>query len=402
MKKNYLSVKELQQILKNPDYLAVDIRENEVYSGWTISASEKGGHIPGVWDKFTLYDDISKNKKIILCGNNVEDMEKLTEELYILGYDRVYKFKISEWLACMPHEWEKYPNYSLYIPAEIVKRILEGEFPEEIKPTENLLIFDIGWGDERKSGYLQGHIPGAIHINSDEFEPPRVYVSNKIEWRIAKDNELIKLAKRYGITVNSTIVIYGEELSAACRFAVICKYLGVEKVYVMSRGLRGWSEKKYSLTREKSSIVSTDVFGYDEPKNKKLIDSLEQLYEKMLDPNYILVDVRGWDEYIGKSSGYDYHDIAGRIPGSKFGGIKGQISEPMSVYRNKDLTMKNPKKILRMWTECGIDVNKHLSFLCGSGWRASEVLWDALVMGLKDVSIFSDGWIAWSNERETY
>ena len=40
--------------------------------------------------------------------------------------------------------------------------------------------------------------------------------------------------------------------------------------------------------------------------------------------------------------------------------------------------------------------------MCGSGWRAAEVLWDAQVMGLTDVSLYSDGWIAWSNEGNPY
>ena len=64
--------------------------------------------------------------------------------------------------------------------------------------------------------------------------------------------------------------------------------------------------------------------------------------------------------------------------------------------------MRSTDEILAMWDECGIDTNNHLSFMCGSGWRAAEVLWDAQVMGLTDVSLYSDGWIAWSNEGNPY
>lgn len=46
----------------------------------------------------------------------------------------------------------------------------------------------------------------------------------------------------------------------------------------------------------------------------------------------------------------------------------------------------------------GIDLNKHLSFMCGSGWRAAEVLYYAQVMGLENTSLYSDGWIGWSND----
>lgn len=93
-----MSVKELQQILKNPDYLAVDIRENEVYSGWTISASEKGGHIPGVWDKFTLYDDISKNRVRGAFRRFKEDIRKTGMEQEWYDYrDKAYRNAAIEW-----------------------------------------------------------------------------------------------------------------------------------------------------------------------------------------------------------------------------------------------------------------------------------------------------------------
>ena len=38
---------------------------------------------------------------------------------------------------------------------------------------------------------------------------------------------------------------------------------------------------------------------------------------------------------------------------------------------------------------------------CG-GWRVSEILWYARVMGLNDTSIYSDGWIAWSDEGRPF
>lgn len=52
---------------------------------------------------------------------------------------------------------------------------------------------------------------------------------------------------------------------------------------------------------------------------------------------------------------------------------------------------------LIQWKKDGIDTAKHLSFMCGSGWRASEILWYSMVMGMENTSLYSDGWIGWSN-----
>lgn len=60
--------------------------------------------------------------------------------------------------------------------------------------------------------------------------------------------------------------------------------------------------------------------------------------------------------------------------------------------------MRNEDEIKAMWKKDGIDINRPIIFLCGSGWRAAEVLWDSEVMNVQNTSLYSDGWIAWSNE----
>ena len=55
-------------------------------------------------------------------------------------------------------------------------------------------------------------------------------------------------------------------------------------------------------------------------------------------------------------------------------------------------------KIKVLWDKAGIDTNKKLIFMCGSGWRAAEVLTYANVMGYDNSALYSDGWIGWSND----
>ena len=61
--------------------------------------------------------------------------------------------------------------------------------------------------------------------------------------------------------------------------------------------------------------------------------------------------------------------------------------------------MRNADEIKALWKDAGIDTNKHLMFMCGSGWRAAEVLTYANVIDfLINASLYSDGWIGWSND----
>ena len=128
-----------------------------------------------------------------------------------------------------------------------------------------------------------------------------------------------------------------------------------------------------------------------------LIDTQAELKEMLKDSNNVLVDNRSWDEYIGKISGYSYHDKKGRIPGAVYG-YAGTSATTLEDYRNIDNTMRNAAEIKALWKDAGIDTNKHLMFMCGSGWRAAEVLTYANVMGFDNTSLYSDGWIGWSND----
>ena len=56
----------------------------------------------------------------------------------------------------------------------------------------------------------------------------------------------------------------------------------------------------------------------------------------------------------------------------------------------------NKNEILQMWKEWDITPDKRLSFYCGTGWRAAEVLLYADVMGIQNISLYDGGWNEWS------
>ena len=95
-------------------------------------------------------------------------------------------------------------------------------------------------------------------------------------------------------------------------------------------------------------------------------------------------------------------NIVGRIEGAVYGCAGEVSSSSMYHYRNIDKSMRNGDEILALWRDLKIDTKNHLSFMCGSGWRVSEILWYARVMGLNNTSIYSDGWIAWSDEGRPF
>lgn len=401
-----IATKELQDKLTDDSWVVVDTRINDAFNGWKLDNVERGGHIKGAvdfsanWltvdaddkektlDKALETKGIDKDKNIVLYDANGKDAKSVANYLSEKGYKNLYTYNVADWAKDESLPMESYENYEMLVPATIVNDVLEGKKPETFENSNDIKIVEASWGEESEA-YSKGHVPTSVHINTDTIEPPP-------QWMLASDEELAKFANDYGFTKDDTVIVTGPDVMASYRVAVVLRYIGINDVRVLNGGNAAWTSAGYELETKSNKPVAGDNFGATIPANPDLIDTQEQLKEMLKDSNNVLVDNRSWDEYIGKVSGYSYHDKKGRIPGAVYG-YAGTSSTTLEDYRNIDNTMRNADEIKALWKDAGIDTNKHLIFMCGSGWRAAEVLTYANVMGFDNTSLYSDGWIGWSN-----
>ena len=393
-----IATKELQDKLSDDSWVVVDTRLDEV---------ERGGHIKGAvdfsanWltvdskdkektlDKALETKGIEKDKNIVLYDANGKDAKEVANYLSEKGYKNLYTYNVADWAKDESLPMESYENYEMIVPATIVNDILDGKKPETFENSKNIKIVEASWGEESEA-YSKGHVPTSVHINTDTVEPPP-------QWMLASDEELAKFANDYGFTKDDTVIVTGPDVMASYRVAVVLRYIGINDVRVLNGGNDAWTSAGYELETKSNKPVAGNDFGATIPANPDLIDTQAELKEMLKDSNNVLVDNRSWDEYIGKISGYSYHDKKGRIPGAVYG-YAGTSATTLEDYRNIDNTMRNAAEIKALWKDAGIDTNKHLMFMCGSGWRAAEVLTYANVMGFDNTSLYSDGWIGWSND----
>ena len=402
-----IATKELQDKLSDDSWVVVDTRINDAFNGWKLDEVERGGHIKGAvdfsanWltvdskdkektlDKALETKGIEKDKNIVLYDANGKDAKEVANYLSEKGYKNLYTYNVADWAKDESLPMESYENYEMIVPATIVNDILDGKKPETFENSKNIKIVEASWGEESEA-YSKGHVPTSVHINTDTVEPPP-------QWMLASDEELAKFANDYGFTKDDTVIVTGPDVMASYRVAVVLRYIGINDVRVLNGGNNAWTSAGYELETKSNKPVAGNDFGATIPANPDLIDTQAELKEMLKDSNNVLVDNRSWDEYIGKISGYSYHDKKGRIPGAVYG-YAGTSATTLEDYRNKDNTMRNAAEIKALWKDAGIDSNKHLMFMCGSGWRAAEVLTYANVMGFDNTSLYSDGWIGWSND----
>ncbi len=424
----------------NDNTVVIDARLADVYSGWAVDGNKVGGHIKDAANVSAQWltcsyssnakenksrdeaikleldaQNITTDKKYIVYDTNGKDAAKVAEYLTGKGYSNVRTYNAKTLIESGNVELSSYANYDLWVPAEVVKNISDhlvnltalSAQASKIVDGKDIVLLDVSWGDEKESGYLDGHVPGAVHVNTDDYETPAVYIDEKAEdykweWRLNSDEKLLKLAADKGITKDSCVIITGYEPMATTRMAIILKYLGCDNVHVMSEALVGWDAQGYAYQKENVKPGAVASFGVDTPQNPDLIDTIAEAKEKLGTAQYQLIDTRTIEEWNGTSTGYGYHDLAGRIAGTIHSESGIGYSSSMYYYRNPDMSMRSQAALESMWKTQGIDTGKHMAFFCGSGWRAAEETWDAMALGYTDVSLYSDGWIGWSNEGNPY
>lgn len=167
------------------------------------------------------------------------------------------------------------------------------------------------------------------------------------------------------------VILYSADPLPSFRVAAIMKYIGVKDVRVLNGGYAKWTNAKFEVQTTANNKQPVSSFGTLVPTNRYYIMDMTDARKILADKNgSVLVDIRSWFEYIGQISGYDYIKFKGRPKGAIWG-------HDLSDFRNIDNTMRNMDEILAMWKEWEITPEKNMVFFCGTGWRASEVLFYA-------------------------
>ncbi|MFK7820782.1 MAG: rhodanese-like domain-containing protein [Planctomycetaceae bacterium] len=404
-----LSVDDVSKVIGDPNWVLVDTRSSDAFNGWTLDNVNRGGHLPGAVDFPSSWLDSTRKEKntllkaalqakgiepqrnIVLYAAKSFDRERVAAYLGERGFKHLYLFDFNKWARDPEAKLVRFEKFHLIVPPVIVKKLQDGDRPETFESAKRIKFVEASWGNEAGS-YSKGHVPGSFHVNTDHFEPPP-------KWYLGDATVLAGFAKRYGFQSDDTVIVSGLKPMASFRLAVVLRYMGVADVRVLNGGLAAWRTAGYPVETKSTPPPKSDSFGTQIPGQPHLIDTIDRVRKGLQEPKqFTLVDTRTWAEFTGETSGYKYHLRKGRIPGPIYGQDAHRGPDSLAAYRNIDNTMRNPNEVREFWKASGIDTDTHLSFMCGGGWRAAEVMTFAEVMGLQKCSLYSDGWIGWSND----
>lgn len=409
-----LSTRELTERLNNKDVQLIDIRPVDAYNGWASRGESRGGHIRGAkslpfaWTKYVDWIEMVHRKKIlpeneiVIYGYPDEGFRLVANRFKKSGFEKVsiYLNFLNEWVPDTTLPMEKLFRFQNLVPASWVNELISGGKPQHFENDKYVIVHA---HYRNRDAYLSGHIPGAIDMDTLAVEDPET-------WNRRSPEELKQTFEQHGITVDTTVIVYGKFMFpdnsdefpgsaagdiGAIRIALIMMYAGVKDVRVLNGGFQSWLDAGYEVSYADEPKKPVADFGATIPAHPELAVDTPEAKEMLASPRAELVCVRSWPEYIGEVSGYNYIEPKGRIPGAIFADC-GSDAYHMENYRNFDHTTREYHEIEDIWKSNGITPDKHLAFYCGTGWRGSEAWFNAWLMGWPKVSVYDGGWFEWS------
>jgi thiosulfate/3-mercaptopyruvate sulfurtransferase len=415
-----ITTAELRDRLADPTLTVVDVRPIAAYNGWRLHAEPRGGHVPGArafpiaWLQSVDAPEIQRllsekgvvaDRDVVIYGYADTDADALAAHLAAAGIERVRTLEggWSAWSADPALPIEKLARHQQLVHTEWLRQVLAGETPEA-PPAERHVLFHVNFGVPAE--YEENHIPGALYLDTNALEDPE-------DWNRRSPEELEAALRALGITNDTTVILYGRDTEgdanekwpgrragqiAATRAAMILHYAGVDDIRILDGGYDWWVRAGNPLETELRVPTPVPAFGVDIPLRPATIVDLPEAKEILADQDgAALVSIRTWREHIGAVSGYNYIGPAGRIAGDVWGNC-GTDAYHMQHYRNVDNTMRPYPEIVANWAEAGITADKWVAFYCGTGWRASETWFYALLQDWPRVAVYDGGWFEWSQD----
>ena len=415
-----ISTSELRERLSDTDLTIVDVRPLAAYNGWRLNGEARGGHIPGAvafpsaWlhsvdedeiERLLIAKGIVAGRSLAVYGDGLE-AAAFIGKLANLGLEgvRVYDAGFGAWAADERLPVERLPRYDKLVHIDWLRRVLHGEEPESAPTTGRFLLFHVNFGVPEE--YAEGHIPGALYLDTNWLEDPA-------DWNRRSPEAIDAALRSLGISHDATVVVYGRDSEgdadekwpgrragqiAAMRALMILRYAGIDDVRLLDGGYDWWVQAGFPLETVIREPTPVQRFGVQVPLRPDVIVDIDEAKEILADQEHAaLVSVRTWKEHTGAVSGYNYIGPAGRISGDVWGNC-GTDAYHMQHYRNVDNTMRAYPEIAANWLEAGITADKWVAFYCGTGWRASEAWFYAYLQDWQRIAVYDGGWFEWSQD----
>ncbi len=234
--------------------------------------------------------------------------------------------------------------------------------------------------------YAVEHIPGAhfADLLSDFADP-----GNDEPWTAADHDRFAAAAGALGIGDGAKVVVYSQHAPFwATRLWWQLRFEGFDDVAVLDGGLPAWKAAGKAVTTGPSTPTAREFSGVRRPN---LIRSTQEVAQAVDDPETLLVNVLGEEDYRGETTTYPR---PGHIPAS--------VNFPVAQLVDPATGTLLPISELHPAFEAAglLDPERKVVTYCGGGIAATGVAWALAQAGVRDVGVYDGSLTAWTADPD--
>jgi len=243
--------------------------------------------------------------------------------------------------------------------------------------------------DEDVLLYEVGHIPGAVKLDW------HVDVQNPVSRDFLDQKGLERLFSRWGITNDTTIVLYGDRSNWYAAYSFwLFKQFGHQSLKLLNGGRAKWEAERRPYTRDVPQYAATTYHA--QPANESVFRAFrDQITVGLNNLHRRLIDVRSPQEYTGEL----LHMVNYPQEGAQRGGhIPGAKNIPWATAANADGTFKSADELRQMYQSKDITPDREIITYCRIGERSAHT-WFVLtqLLGYPHVRNYDGSWTEWGS-----
>lgn len=241
--------------------------------------------------------------------------------------------------------------------------------------------------------------PGFALIKTEQLEIDSI-------WKLKSDHELQQILAKNGLTPDSKkrILLFDDirfacgnnttRFDASARLLAILHYFGFTDVSIIldEAVSPSFPDQCHQSQTQPAETFSTKPWLPERADIFVNYDTLTEVLAGEFGP-YHLLDARSAEEFAGIATGYDYVQLAGKIPTAE-----NIINGEYQVSHSEDLA-SILGRLQATLTEKDIARDDRIIWYCGTAWRASRMFALTLALGYTRVAIYDGGWNEWQQHH---
>jgi thiosulfate/3-mercaptopyruvate sulfurtransferase len=237
--------------------------------------------------------------------------------------------------------------------------------------------------------YAEGHIPGAVLLDTASFLVERDGTPNEIP----PIDKLEGAFRAAGIGLRGRIILYSNDPMYAARAWFTLDYLGNgDRAAILDGGFAKWKAETRRISREPVTPQAAEFEARTKPDTLVRLSKMSELVRRRdeVGPYLVLLDSRAPAQFSGEEPGAQI---------TRPGHIPGAVNVPSASHFAADGTLRLPEELRALYRAAGVTKDSTNVTYCRSGMHASVSYFVLRYLG-DDVMLYDGSYFEWSHSDQ--